>query len=78
VAQGLSASNVQHDAAIRAASLNALAGDGATTLRGAVADRAELYGLLAKVRDLGTALILVRTLDGPDQARPPGVTRPVS
>jgi hypothetical protein len=52
--------------------------DGTTTLRGAVADQAELHGLLAKVRDLGTALILVRTLDGTDQARPPGVTRPVS
>jgi hypothetical protein len=52
--------------------------DGTTTLRGAVADQAELHGLLAKVRDLGTALILVKALDGPDQARPPGVTRPVS
>ena len=41
--------------------------DGTTTLRGAVADQAELHGLLAKVRDLGTALILVKAVDGPDR-----------
>ena len=39
--------------------------DGATTLRGAVADQAELHGLLAKVRDLGATLISVKTLDAP-------------
>ena len=33
--------------------------DGTTTLRGAVADQAELHGLLAKVRDLGATLISV-------------------
>ena len=33
--------------------------DGSTTLRGAVADQAELHGLLAKVRDLGATLISV-------------------
>jgi hypothetical protein len=33
--------------------------DGTTTLRGAVTDQAELHGLLAKVRDLGAALISV-------------------
>jgi hypothetical protein len=33
--------------------------DGTTTLRGAVTDQAELYGLLAKVRDLGATLISV-------------------
>lgn len=33
--------------------------DGTTTLRGAVADQAELHGLLARVRDLGAALISV-------------------
>jgi len=38
------------------------ADDGTTTLRGAVADQAELHGLLAKVRDLGTTLISVRTV----------------
>ena len=37
--------------------------DGTTTLRGAVTDQAELYGLLAKVRDLGTTLISVKTID---------------
>ena len=38
--------------------------DGTTTLRGVVADQAELHGLLAKVRDLGTTLISVTRLDG--------------
>ena len=37
--------------------------DGTTTLRGAVIDQAQLHGLLAKVRDLGTTLISVRTID---------------
>jgi hypothetical protein len=31
--------------------------DGTTTLRGDVADQAQLHGLLAKVRDLGAPLI---------------------
>lgn len=35
--------------------------DGSTTLRGAVADQAELHGLLAKVRDLGAPLLSVTT-----------------
>lgn len=40
--------------------------DGTTTLRGAVADQAELHGLLAKVRDLGATLISVTpTEDAP-------------
>ena len=39
--------------------------DGTTTLRGAVADQAELHGLLAKVRDLGVPLISVQTMDAP-------------
>jgi hypothetical protein len=33
--------------------------DGTTTLRGHVVDQADLYGLLAKVRDLGLTLISV-------------------
>jgi hypothetical protein len=33
--------------------------DGTTTLRGPVADQAELHGLLAKVRDLGATLVSV-------------------
>jgi hypothetical protein len=37
--------------------------DGTTTLRGLVTDQAELHGLLAKVRDLGTTLISVKTID---------------
>jgi hypothetical protein len=39
--------------------------DGTTTLRGLVIDQAELHGLLAKVRDLGTTLISVKTIDAP-------------
>ncbi len=35
--------------------------DGTTTLRGAVADQAELHGLLARVRDLGASLISLST-----------------
>jgi hypothetical protein len=42
--------------------------DGTTTLRGAVTDQAELYGLLAKVRDLGATLISVNTVDAPDRS----------
>lgn len=34
-------------------------GDGTTVLRGVVTDQSELHGLLAKVRDLGAALISV-------------------
>jgi hypothetical protein len=41
--------------------------DGTTTLRGKVADQAELYGLLAKVRDLGATLVSVKTTDDPDR-----------
>jgi hypothetical protein len=37
--------------------------DGTTTLRGLLTDQAELHGLLAKVRDLGTTLISVKTID---------------
>lgn len=40
--------------------------DGTTTLRGAVADQAELHGLLAQVRDLGVTLISVTPTDPTD------------
>jgi len=33
--------------------------DGSTTLRGVVADQADLHGLLAKVRDIGATLISI-------------------
>jgi hypothetical protein len=36
--------------------------DGTTTLRGALADQAELHGILAKVRDLGATLISLKTM----------------
>lgn len=40
--------------------------DGTTTLRGIVADQAELHGLLVKVRDLGVTLLSVDITDVPD------------
>jgi hypothetical protein len=46
--------------------------DGTTSLTGAVADQAELHGLLTKIRDLGVILISVEVVD----ARPArGTTR---
>ncbi|MEO5983288.1 MAG: hypothetical protein ABIQ13_13335 [Pedococcus sp.] len=39
--------------------------DGTTTLRGAVADQAELHGILTKVRDLGVTIISVAAIDLP-------------
>ena len=39
--------------------------DGTTTLRGAVADQAELHGILAKIRDLGVTLISVEAIGPP-------------
>jgi hypothetical protein len=43
--------------------------DGTTILRGLVRDQSELHGLLAKVRDLGTALISVTPLGSPVATR---------
>lgn len=40
--------------------------NGTTTLRGFVADQAELHGLLVKVRDLGVTLLCVEITDAPD------------
>ena len=40
--------------------------DGTTTLRGSVADQAELHGLLVKVRDLGVTLLSVEITDVPE------------
>jgi hypothetical protein len=37
--------------------------DGTTCLTGAVADQAELHGLLTKIRDLGVTLISVAVVD---------------
>ena len=37
--------------------------DGTTSLCGSVADQSALYGLLAKVRDLGATLISVEVVD---------------
>lgn len=38
--------------------------DGTTTLSGAVADQAQLHGLLAKVRDLGLDVVSLEPIDG--------------
>jgi hypothetical protein len=46
-------------------------GDGTTTLRGRVADQAELHGVLAKVRDLGATLISLALVDS---SSPQGLT----
>jgi hypothetical protein len=35
-----------------------------TVLKGEVQDQAALYGLIAKLRDLGLSLVEVRTLEG--------------
>ena len=40
--------------------------DGTTSLRGVVADQAELHGLLGKVRDLGVTLLSVEIIEAPD------------
>lgn len=45
--------------------------DGTTTLRGAVADQAQLHGVLAKIRDLGVTLISVQPA-APAPAPAPG------
>jgi hypothetical protein len=58
--------------------------DGCTTLRGTVADQAQLYGVLAQVRDLGATLISLTPLDidrdgstgGADQPDTPRCGRP--
>ena len=39
--------------------------DGTTTFTGAIADQAELHGLLNKIRDLGVILISVAVVDLP-------------
>jgi hypothetical protein len=39
--------------------------DGTTTLTGRVVDQAQLHGILARIRDLGVTLLMLRTLDGP-------------
>jgi hypothetical protein len=44
--------------------------DGTTTLRGVVTDQSELHGLLAKVRDLGAALISVTPTKAAPEAAP--------
>jgi hypothetical protein len=39
--------------------------DGTTTLTGAVADQAELHGILTRIRDLGLTLLCVTATDLP-------------
>ena len=40
--------------------------DGTTSLTGAVADQAELHGLLTRIRDLGVTLLSLAVVDPPD------------
>jgi hypothetical protein len=49
--------------------------EGTTTLRGEVADQAQLHGLLAKVRDLGAPLISLERLPGRQAPPRPHVQR---
>ncbi len=44
--------------------------DGVTTLAGPVRDQGELYGLLARIRDLGLPLLQVERLDAPGPEDP--------
>ncbi len=44
--------------------------DGETILTGAVTDQAALFGLLARVRDLGLSLVSVKSVEvGPDESK---------
>jgi len=49
--------------------------DGTTCLTGAIADQAELHGLLAKIRDLGVTLISVQVVDVTTTAHVPHSTQ---
>jgi len=40
--------------------------DGTCTLTGPVADQAQLYGVLARLRDIGATLLSLHALDGDD------------
>jgi hypothetical protein len=40
--------------------------DGTTSLTGAIADQAELHGLVSKIRDLGVTLISLTVVDRPE------------
>jgi hypothetical protein len=51
--------------------------DGTSTLTGAVADQAQLHGILARLRDVGATLLCCRAL-GDDGARDPYVSVPVA
>ena len=42
--------------------------DGMTSLSGAIADQAELHGLLMEIRDLRVTPISVQVIDPPDKA----------
>jgi len=49
--------------------------DGTTSLTGAVADQAELHGLLTKIRDLGVTLVSVEVVELAVPDRAAGATR---
>ena len=50
--------------------------DGDTVLTGALADQAELFGILRQIRDLGLTLVSVLRL-GPPASRPAEAASPV-
>jgi hypothetical protein len=50
-------------------------GNGETVLSGLVADQAALFGLLARVRDLGLPLLAVREVPAPGGGRRAGERR---
>lgn len=46
------------------------ADDGTTTLTGAMTDQAQLYGVLAGLRDIGATLVGVRVVESPRERVP--------
>ena len=46
--------------------------DGTTSLTGPVVDQAQLHGVLARIRDIGVPLLVVRTVAGPVPQPPSG------
>lgn len=52
-----------HWAAILDVRTLARLGDGTTRLTGPLVDQAQLHGLLARIRDLGVPLLMLRTVD---------------
>ena len=41
--------------------------DGTCTITGSVTDQAQLHGILARLRDIGTTLVSLRTIDSDEE-----------